>query len=106
MVKAKAKLGALIDDVGRRGGRVTITRHGRPVAVLMSHAQATSLDATLEIMSDPEFYAEVLRNRDALDRGEGRAYDLSKTAGAPTSAVRRLRAQSPLHSRAGRPRRA
>lgn len=29
-------------------------------------------------MSDPEFYAEILRNRRALDRGEGRAYDLDE----------------------------
>jgi prevent-host-death family protein len=56
MVKAKAKLSRLIDEVTRRGVRMTITKHGRPVAVLMSHAQAMSLDATLEIMSDPEFY--------------------------------------------------
>ena len=71
LAEAKAKLSGLIDDVARRDERVTITKHGRPAAVLMSHDEATSLDATLEIMSDPEFYAEILRNRAALDRGEG-----------------------------------
>lgn len=74
LATARAKLGEIIDDVTRRGGRVTITKHGRPAAVLMSHDEATSLDATLEIMSDPEFYAEILLNRRALDRGEGRVY--------------------------------
>jgi prevent-host-death family protein len=32
--EAKTHLAALLDEV-ERGGRVTITRHGRPVAVLM-----------------------------------------------------------------------
>src|SRR2546426_413129 len=81
LAEAKAKLSGLIDDVARRDERVTITKHGRPAAVLMSHDEATSLDATLEIMSDPEFYAEILRNQRALDRGEGRAYDLDKLLG-------------------------
>lgn len=85
LVEAKAKLSRLIDDVTRRGERVTITKHGRPVAVLMSHADAASLEATLEIMSDLEFYAEILRNRRALDRGEGRAYDLDKLLGEEVS---------------------
>src|SRR5439155_13371595 len=78
LAEAKAKLSGLIDDVARHDERVTITKQGRPAAVLMSHEEATSLDATLEIMSDPEFYAEILRNRRALDRGKGRAYDLDE----------------------------
>ena len=68
---AKAKLSGLVDAVVRRDDKVTITKHGRPAAVLMSHDEYVSLDATLEIMSDPEFYAEILRNKAALDRGEG-----------------------------------
>src|SRR6266566_10097623 len=74
--EAKAKLSGLVDDVARRDERVTITRRGHPAVVLMSHEEATSLDATLEIMSDPDFYAEILRNRRALDRGKGHLYSL------------------------------
>ena len=33
--EAKAKLNALLADVERSGASVTITNHGRPVAVLM-----------------------------------------------------------------------
>jgi len=78
LAQAKAKLSGLIDDVARRDERVTITKHGRPAAVLMSHEEATRLDATLDVMSDPRFYAEIIRNRRALDRGKGRAYDLDE----------------------------
>ena len=81
LAKAKAKLSGLINDVTRRDERVTITKRGRPAAVLRSHDEAAGLDATLEIMSDPEFYAEVLRNRRALDRGKGRLYSLEDLFG-------------------------
>ena len=72
--------------LARRDERVTITKYGRPAAVLMSHDEATSMDATLEIMSDPEFYAEILRNSRALDRGAGRAYDLDEIFAEEVSA--------------------
>ncbi|MDP9282788.1 MAG: type II toxin-antitoxin system Phd/YefM family antitoxin [Chloroflexota bacterium] len=88
LAEAKAKLSGLIDDVARRDERVTITKHGRPAAVLMSHDEVTSLDATLDIMSDPEFYAEILRNRRALDRGEGHAFELDELFGEEVSAGR------------------
>src|SRR2546428_13983508 len=76
LAEVKAKLSGLIEDVARRDERVTITKRGRPTAVIMSHEEAASLDATLEIMSDPGFYAKILRNRRALDRGRGRASEL------------------------------
>ena len=103
LAEAKAKLSGLIDDVARRDERVTITKHGRPAAVLMSHDEATSLDATLEIMSDPEFYAEILRNRRALDRGEGRAYDLDELFGEedPASRTKSTRAVASKDGRRG-----
>ncbi|TMB78343.1 MAG: type II toxin-antitoxin system Phd/YefM family antitoxin [Chloroflexi bacterium] len=67
LAEAKAKLSGLIDEVSRRDERVTITKHGRPAAVLMSPNEVESIEATLEIMSDPEFYAEILRNSAALE---------------------------------------
>src|SRR5947208_6023626 len=81
LAEVKAKLSGLIEDVARRDERVTITKRGRPTAVIMSHDEAASLDATLEIMSDPDFYAEILRNRRALDRGRGRVYELNDLLG-------------------------
>ena len=87
LAEAKAKLSGLIDEVARRDERVTITKRGRPTAVLMSHDELMSLDATLEIMSDPEFYADILRNRRALERGQGVAYDPNDLFGEEVPAV-------------------
>ena len=81
LAEAKARLSELVDTVGRRDERVTITKRGRPAAVLMSHEDAAGLEATLEIMSDPEFYAEILRNSAALDRGEGKVISLEELFG-------------------------
>ncbi len=81
LAEAKAKLSGLVDEVASRDERVTITKRGRPAAVLMSHDEMEGLEATLEIMSDPEFYAEILRNEAGLARGEGRAYTLDELFG-------------------------
>ena len=101
LAEAKAKLSELVDTVARRDERITITKRGRPAAVLMSHEDAAGLEATLEIMSDPEFYAEILRNSAALDRGEGRAMSLAELFGeeAPTR-----RATTPRGPSSGRDR--
>ena len=74
LAEAKAKLSKLVRDVERRDERVTITRHGRPVAMMLSQTDVDGLEATIEIMSDPEFYAEVLRGKRLLESGRARLY--------------------------------
>jgi prevent-host-death family protein len=74
LAEAKANLSKLVRDVERRDERVTITRHGRPVAMVLSQTDVDGLEATIEIMSDPEFYAEVLRGKRLLESGRARLY--------------------------------
>jgi prevent-host-death family protein len=74
LAEAKAKLSKLVSDIERRDERVTITRHGRPVAMMLSQTDVDGLEATIEIMSDPEFYAEVLRGKRLLESGRARLY--------------------------------
>ena len=74
LAEAKAKLSKLVSDVERRDERVTITRHGRPVAMMLSQTDFDGLEATIEIMSDPEFYAEVLRGKRLLEGGRATLY--------------------------------
>ena len=95
LADAKAKLSGLVDQVSRRDERVTITKRGRPAVVLMSHEEVAGLEATLEIMSDPDFYAEILRNRRALDRGKGRLYTLTELFGEEGSPRRAKSARAP-----------
>jgi prevent-host-death family protein len=68
---AKAKLSRVVDDVARRDERITITRNGTPAAVILSAEDYESLNATIEILSDPEFAAAVRRGLNSLNQGKG-----------------------------------
>lgn len=68
---AKARLSRVVDDIVRRDERITITRNGTPAAVMLSAEEYESLNATLEILSDPEFAADVRRGLRSLKRGKG-----------------------------------
>ena len=67
--EAKTKLSQLVDDLADRNEQVTITRHGRPVAMLVKPEVFESWEATLEIMRDPEFYADVRQGIKDLEEG-------------------------------------
>ena len=54
----------VIDRVERHHERVTVTRNGRPVAVLISPADLAELEETLDILSDPDALADI-READA-----------------------------------------
>jgi antitoxin YefM len=66
----------VVDRLEREHGRVVITKHGRPAAVMLSPEDLESLEETLAILSDPELMAE-LRQADA-EVAAGRTIPLSK----------------------------
>ena len=53
LTEAKAKLNELVDDAVTTHERVTITRHGRPAAVLISVDDLESMEETLYWQSQP-----------------------------------------------------
>jgi antitoxin YefM len=69
---AKTQLSALVDEVHRTHERITITRNGEPVVVLIDVGDLESLEETLEIMSDPELVAE-------LDEGHREVEEATRT---------------------------
>ncbi len=50
--------------------RVTVTRNGRPSAVLISPEELTSLEDTLDLLSDPEAIAQLLQSQSAHVAGD------------------------------------
>ena len=54
----------VIDRVEREHERVTVTRNGRPVAVILSPEDLAQLEETLSVLGDPEALAD-LREADA-----------------------------------------
>ena len=96
--EVKAKLSEIVDDVQARDERVVITRKGKPAAILMSHADMASWEATVEIMSDPGFLADIRRGRRDIELGRFKVYsdaDLDELLGpaVPRKKASRRRAR-------------
>src|SRR3954471_16042189 len=73
LAAVKAHFSQVIDEVAGTHERVTVTRNGSPVAVILAVEDYESLMETLEILSDPHAVAEI---RDAEARmNEGEAFD-------------------------------
>jgi antitoxin YefM len=53
LADVKNRLSEVVERLEREHGRVVITKHGRPAAVMLSLEDLASLEETLEILSDP-----------------------------------------------------
>lgn len=63
LADAKNRLSALVSAVHGTWERVTITKNGGPVAVLVAVEDLESLTETVEILSDPEAMAAIAEHR-------------------------------------------
>ena len=63
-------LSEVVDRVEREHERVTLTRNGRPAAVLISPDDLAQLEETLEVLGDPEALAEIREADAAYARGD------------------------------------
>ena len=70
LAEVKAKLSAVVDEVHGTHERVTITRNGRPEAVLLSVEDLESLEETLDILSTPGAVEDIRAAEDDIARGE------------------------------------
>jgi antitoxin YefM len=52
--EVKNRLSEVVERVESEHARVTITKHGRPAAVVISTDDLTALEETLLVLSDPE----------------------------------------------------
>lgn len=59
LADVKNRLSEVIDRLEREHGRVVITKHGRPAAVLLSVEDLESLEETLEVLSNPQLMADI-----------------------------------------------
>lgn len=58
----RGNLREVVDEIVRTGRGVTITRHGKPVAVLLAHDEYESLVETVNILSDDETMAAIAQS--------------------------------------------
>lgn len=70
LASAKAKLSEVVDRVEREQDRVTITRNGRPVAMIVSLDDIEGLEETLEILSDKRLMRKIRSGIAAAEKGD------------------------------------
>ena len=87
LATVKARFSEVVDDVVEQHDRVTITRRGRPVAVLLSLEDLQGLEETLEVLSDPEALAQV--RAASREAATGDVSDLASVAEELTARQRR-----------------
>ena len=66
----KAKLSEVVDEIVTTQERVTVTRNGRPVAVLLSTDDLEAIEETLAILSGPAAMREIEQGRAAIASGD------------------------------------
>ena len=71
----KAMLSEIAEEVDRTHERVHITRNGREYVVLISAEDLESIEATLELLSDPAAQQRMAKSQQEIDRGEGLTSD-------------------------------
>lgn len=67
--EAKDRLSALVDDAERTHDIITITRHGRPAAVLMSADDLESLHETIFWLSQPGIREDIAEALEDIAKG-------------------------------------
>jgi len=68
--EVKNRLSELVDRVERQHGRIVITKHGHPSAVIVSIDDLESLEETLEILSDPRAMKEIRKAQAEIAQGK------------------------------------
>lgn len=67
--EAKAHLSKIVAEVASRDERVTITRNGRPAAMIVSPEEIEGMEATLELLSDSVAMRGIRRGLRQLEQG-------------------------------------
>jgi antitoxin YefM len=83
LAAVKAHFSQVIDEVAGTHERVTVTRNGSPVAVILAVEDYESLVETLEILSDPRARSEIRQAEEAMAAGE--VYGEAEVRAAPAA---------------------
>ena len=68
--EARNRLSEVINSIDRTHDRLTITRHGQPVAVVLSPDDLASMEETLAILAVPGAMGAIREGTRELDSGQ------------------------------------
>jgi len=77
---ARDHFSELVTEVERTHQRVTVTRHGKPVAVVLSPDDLESLEETLDILTQPGALSEI--HEAEYDMAAGRTFSIDEVRAA------------------------
>jgi prevent-host-death family protein len=75
LVEVKNHLSEVISNVQRTHERVTVTKNGRPAAVILAAEDLEALEETLAVLSNPELRHQIEQSQDDLAAGRTVAED-------------------------------
>ena len=70
LTDVRSNLSEIVDEIDRVGTQCVITKHGRPVAVIVSSDEYESLVETLNILSDDDTMAAIAQGEAEFAAGE------------------------------------
>lgn len=70
LAEVKNRLSEVVERLEREHGRVVITKHGRPAAVVLSIEDLDGLEETLEVLSDPALMRRIRKGQAEIDGGK------------------------------------
>jgi prevent-host-death family protein len=73
LAEVKNHLSEVVDRLEREHGRIVITKHGRPAAVVLSIEDLEGLEETLDILSNPRLLRRVRTAEAEITAGEDAA---------------------------------
>lgn len=68
--EVKARLSEIAEEVATTHERVRVTRNGHDYVVLLASEDLESIEATLELLSDPESMARIRNSEQDIEHGE------------------------------------
>jgi antitoxin YefM len=75
LAQIKARLSEIVDQIEDHHARITLTRNGRPAAILISPEDLEALEDSLELLADPAARADIERARREISAGKGISAD-------------------------------
>ncbi|MEV2237535.1 type II toxin-antitoxin system Phd/YefM family antitoxin [Micromonospora sp. NPDC049891] len=72
LTELRDRLSDVLDEVASTGTEFVITRHGRPVAVVLAHDEYESMIETINVLSDPDAMAAIQEGQEELDARSAR----------------------------------
>ena len=72
LADVKNRLSEVVERLEREHGRVVITKHGRPAAVVLNIEDLEGLEETLSVLSAPKLMRRVRKSESDIEAGKVR----------------------------------